>query len=66
MGAFVLTFVDKKGDIVHKKIQHYMTFGYRLEDGQIDYTTFSKLHKACKQRFKLKKFVPSPFRLLFM
>jgi hypothetical protein len=67
LGAFVLTFIDKKGDISHKKIQYYMGLGYRLEEAQVDYPTFSKLHQACKQRFQLKKHVPhSPFQSLFM
>lgn len=67
MGAFVLTFIDKKGDISHKKIQYYQNLGYRLEEAQVDYLSFAKLHQACKARFKLQKYVPhSPFQMLFM
>lgn len=66
MGSLVLTFIDKKGDIGHKKIQHIIGIGYKLEETNMDYATFDKLHKACRERYKLKKTVPgSPYQILF-
>ena len=66
MGAFVLTFIDKKGDISHKKITHIVGKGYRLEETNMDYSTFDKLHSTCRARFKLKKIVPgSPYQVHF-
>jgi serine/threonine protein kinase len=67
MGAFVLTYIDKKGDINHKRIQHNMGNGYHLEEANQDFPDFKHLHDACVARYKLKKYVPgSQYQTLFL
>jgi len=65
LGGFVLTYIDKNGNIYHKKIQRTPR-GFRLDDLRIEQPTFVRLHKACKTALKLRKHVPdSPYVGLF-
>jgi len=66
LGGMVLTYIDKKGEIYHKKIQK-TDRGFKIEDLQLeDQSNISKVHKICKQTFKIKKVVPdSPYSILF-
>jgi serine/threonine protein kinase len=63
--GLTLTYIDKKGEIYHKKIMRTER-GYKVEDIPGEQPSFLKAHKACKTTFKLKKFVPeSPYSVLF-
>lgn len=66
MGGFVLTFVDKEGDIHHKKIQRTLEGGFHCDDPKLDFPDITSLHKAFSKIYKLRKCVPdSPFSILF-
>jgi len=66
MGGFVLTHVDKDGDIHHKKIQRTLEGGFHCDDPKLAFADIKHLHDAFTQIYKLKKHVPeSPFGVLF-
>jgi len=66
MGGFVLTYMDKRGEVHHKKIQRTSRGTYHCDEPPLDCLSFAKLHKEFKQIYKLKKFVPgSPYGLIF-
>uniref|UniRef100_A0A6B2L2T9 Protein kinase domain-containing protein n=1 Tax=Arcella intermedia TaxID=1963864 RepID=A0A6B2L2T9_9EUKA len=65
MGGFVLTFMDKKGELYHKKIQRTLRGTFHCEDPYLDCPSFSKLHNEFRMIFKLKKHVPgSPYSVI--
>mmetsp|Transcript_12616 Transcript_12616/g.14037 ORF Transcript_12616/g.14037 Transcript_12616/m.14037 type:complete len:733 (+) Transcript_12616:25-2223(+) len=70
MGAFVLTYIDKQGNVFHKKIMYEQLSEkatYSMEDPKCSCESLDKVHKICKTLLKLKKYVPgSPFMSLFV
>eukprot|EP01126_Amoeba_proteus_P039802 TRINITY_DN4216_c0_g1_i4.p2 TRINITY_DN4216_c0_g1~~TRINITY_DN4216_c0_g1_i4.p2 ORF type:complete len:206 (+),score=46.20 TRINITY_DN4216_c0_g1_i4:1650-2267(+) len=66
-GSFVLTFMDKEGEIQHKKIERTGQ-GLVCADNsneRMQFSDFTKLHKTFKKNFKIKKPVPgSPYAML--